>query len=47
MRSMGSKGVLKLKFFPCLGGGDPAYDYLGVSAFKNLGLITALPMTCT
>jgi len=34
MRSMGSKGSSWL-FFPMLGGGDLAYDYLAVSTFKN------------
>ena len=34
MRSMGSKGS-NWVFFPMLGGGDPVYDYLGVSAFRN------------
>jgi hypothetical protein len=34
MRAMGSKGSNWL-FFPMLGGGNPAYDYLGVSTFNN------------
>ena len=34
MRAMGAKGS-NWMFFPMLGGGNPDYDYLAVSTFKN------------
>lgn len=34
MRAMGAKGS-NWMFFPMLGGGNPEYDYLAVSTFKN------------
>lgn len=34
MRAMGAKGSSWM-FFPMLGGGNPEYDYLAVSTFKN------------
>lgn len=34
MRAMGAKGS-NWMFFPMLGGGNPEYDYLGVTTFKN------------